>query len=64
MLLLERERKGRGITQAELARLSGVNDSYISKAEKHGFAYPAHIRRIARALEFDGRPGDLLKEVE
>lgn len=48
---IEKERKKRGLTQAELAKHLGVDPSYISKIEKPGFIPSEKVlANIARAL--------------
>lgn len=43
MRLLELERRKRGMTQADLGELAGVDASYICRAERHGMAYDGHL---------------------
>lgn len=63
MLYMEYLRKMRGMSQRELGESAGVDPSYISRAERHGFAYPAQLERIAAALGHEGETSDLVKEV-
>lgn len=64
MLLVEKERRNRGISQAKLARLADVNQSSMSRIE-HGNepAYPHRGKRIADALGWTGDPAALFEEV-
>jgi transcriptional regulator with XRE-family HTH domain len=64
MRLLELERRKRGMTQAELGGLAGVDASYICRAERHGMAYDGHLGKLASALGWEGPPGNLMKEVK
>lgn len=65
MVILERVRHARGMTQQRLAKSSGVDSSYISKAE-NGLVrlYPSQLAKLAAALEWDGDPGELLEEAD
>ena len=63
MLLLELERRKRGMTQAELGKLAGVDASYICRAERYGMAYDGHLDKLASALGWEGPPANLMKEV-
>jgi transcriptional regulator with XRE-family HTH domain len=52
LLSLRELRQGRGLTQRELSRLSGVSAGAIYQLE-NGLrgAYPATVKKLARALE-------------
>lgn len=66
MRLIEKKRRERGLSQLELGCecKPTVAPSYICNAERHGFAYPSHIERLAKALDYEGDPAELLAEVE
>jgi len=58
---LKRERKERGMSQFELARLTGIHPSDISKLESG--KYPCHDswrRRIVEALDWPADKADEL----
>ena len=51
MLQITRERRGRGWSQAELARRAKLDQSPLSKIESGWLQpYPRQLRRLARAL--------------
>lgn len=65
MIVLERERRARGLSQRKLMLATGVDSSYISRAERMGMRlYPGQASRIAEALGWTGDPADLFKEVK
>lgn len=66
MRLLEQMRRERGLSQLELGCKCkpSVAPSYLSNAERHGFIYPSQLKRIAKALRYEGDPSELLEEVE
>ena len=54
--MLKTLRKNRGFTQAELAKRSGISQSYISDLEKDYFVYSPTVRQIialSNALDAD-----------
>ena len=64
MLLVERERKRLGLSQAKLARLADVNASSMSRIERgKEQAYPHRGKRIAEALGWRKDPAELFEEV-
>lgn len=64
MLLIELERKRRGLSQAKLARLADVNATSMNRIERGKEpAYPKRGARIAAALGWKGDPMELFKEV-
>ena len=63
MQLLTKLRKEKGLSQRELSRISGVDASTISRAEKRALMYASQARSVADALGWDGDPMDLFKEV-
>lgn len=64
MLRLTKERNRRGLSQAELSRISCVNQSSMSRIER-GIepAYPQRGQRIADALGWAGDYAELFEEV-
>ncbi|MDM8289306.1 helix-turn-helix transcriptional regulator [Slackia piriformis] len=65
MIVLEKERRARNISQRKLMQLTGVDSSYLSRAERMGMRlYPGQASRVAEALGWDGDPADLFKEVD
>ena len=64
MLNLKYERVKRDLTQPELGAMANVDPCAISRAERHGYAYPGHLRRLADALEWKGDPRELLHEAK
>ena len=64
MLNLKFERVKREMTQSELGVVSGVDPAMICRAERSGFAYPGHLKRLAAALDWKGDPQELLLEAE
>lgn len=63
MKVLTKMRKAQGMTQAELCVRSGVDEARISKAENYGSIGASQLERIAAALDWQGEPQELLKEV-
>lgn len=64
MLVFTEVRKSKGISQAKLARLAGVNQTSISRIERGKEpAYPKRGKRIADALGWEGDPSELFEEV-
>jgi transcriptional regulator with XRE-family HTH domain len=65
MRRLRAERVALGLSQAELARRSGLNATTVCQAESGRFRpYPAQLRKLARALGVPAaRAVDLLLEV-
>ena len=60
MLRIVAERRRRGLSQSQLARLANVHPSTLSRLEAgKEFAYPGWRRRLGRVL---GVPGDVLFE--
>ena len=63
--ILKKLRQKHGLSQRELARKAGVSASYICNAETRGFKlYPRQAERLAAALDWEGDPSDLTKEVD
>ena len=64
-MVIEREMKARGLSQARLARLAEVNATSLSRIVR-GIepAYPKRGQRIADALGWKGNPSELFEEVE
>ena len=60
---LELERRKRGWSQMDVSISSGVDASYICKAERYGIAYAAHLEKLAEALDWDKDPQSLLEVV-
>lgn len=64
MILLTKVREGAQLSKRKLERLSNVCAPYISKAETRGLRlYPVQMERIAKALNWEGNPMELLEEV-
>lgn len=64
MLILTEVRKRKGVSQAKLARLAGVNQTSLSRIENgREPAYPRRGKRIADALGWEGDPAKLFEEV-
>lgn len=64
MLVFTEVRKSKGISQAKLARLAGVNQTSISRIERGKEpAYSKRGKRIADALGWEGDPAELSEEV-
>lgn len=64
MLILAEVRKRKGVSQAKLARLAGVNQTSLSRIENgREPAYPRRGKRIADALGWEGDPAKLFEEV-
>lgn len=64
MLILAEVRKRKGVSQAKLARLAGVNQTSLSRIENgREPAYPRRGKRIADALGWEGDPSELFEEV-
>jgi transcriptional regulator with XRE-family HTH domain len=66
MKVLQRERQARGLSQAALARKSGVCEANYSRIERgRSIPYPPELQRIAAALDWPAaRAEELLEEVE
>ena len=63
-ILLEKVRFDRRMSKRELANKSGVDTCFISYAENRNFLlYDSQLEKLAKALDFDGDPQDLLMEV-
>ncbi|MDR1184125.1 MAG: helix-turn-helix transcriptional regulator [Coriobacteriales bacterium] len=61
-LALERHR--RGLSQSGLSQLAGVPRTQISMIETGRIvAWPGHLKRLAKALDWKSDPKDLIKEV-
>lgn len=59
------ERMKKGMSQAELARRIGANQSSLSRIERGKEPpYPLRSIRIARALGWEGDPAELFEEAE
>lgn len=64
MMELTHRRKLIGVSQAELARMTGAHPTSISRIESGKEPpYPLRAKRIADALGWDGDPMELFKEV-
>ncbi len=64
MLILTKEREARGWSRAELGRRSRIHPATIGKVELGRLIpYEVEISRIARALDWQGDPDELLEEV-
>lgn len=61
--ILKLERTKRDWTQTELGAAANVDPVMICRAERHGYAYPGHLKRLAVALDWKGDPRELLQEV-
>lgn len=64
MRKLEYERRKKGMTQLRLGFYSGLDPSYISRAERHGNVSGRNLIRIANALGWEKDPRELLEEVK
>ena len=60
---LKVERTKRDWTQTELGAVANVDPVMICRAERHGYAYPGHLKKLAVALDWQGDPAELLQEV-
>lgn len=64
MLVIERELRAKGLSQAKLARLAEVNATSLSRIVRGVEpAFPKRGRRIADALGWKGDPAELFEEV-
>lgn len=64
MIRLRQLRLARGKSQSALGRTSGVNQVVISAIETgHLQPYGSQLRRLAKALAWNGEPERLLDEV-
>lgn len=61
---LKFERKKRDWTQTKLGAVANVDPSMICRAERSGYAYPGHLKRLAVALDWEGDPYELLQEAK
>jgi len=59
---LRRLRRKRVLTLRELGEKAGVSKDTISRIEREGTAYPATIRKLAKALDIDA--SELVPEEE
>ncbi len=57
-------RKEKGLSQRALSRVSGIDASTISRAEKQSLMYRSQAQNIADALGWEGDPMELFEEVE
>jgi transcriptional regulator with XRE-family HTH domain len=58
------ERHKRGLSQAGLSQLANVHRPQISMIETGRIvAWPGHLKRLAKALDWKDDPKDLVKEV-
>lgn len=65
MLRIKLEIEKRGISQSQLARMAGVNQTCISRiVNGKEPAYPRRGRRIAEALGWEGHVEELFKEIK
>ena len=55
-------RRKRVLTPRELGEKAGVSKDTISRIEREGSAYPATIRKLAKALDVD--PSELVPDEE
>lgn len=65
MRILEIERRRQGLSQAGLARGSGLNQATISQIESGyiGKPYPSQLEKLKEALGYDDDAAKLLDEV-
>ena len=64
MLLIKKLLHERAIKQSELARTTGINESTISLIVNGRFyPYPVQKKKIALALNYDGKIEELFREV-
>lgn len=64
MLRVEQELFKRRMSQAECARLAGVNQTSMSRIVRGKEpAYPHRGKRIADAIGWEGNPSELFEEV-
>lgn len=64
MILLEKLRKERGISQRRLWMATGVDIASISKAERNRALSVGQLKRLADYLGYSGDCTDLMQEVE
>lgn len=65
MLLVQKERVERGLSQSKLERMAGICQSSMSRIERGKEpAYPRRGKRIAEALGWQGDPAELFEEVD
>ncbi|MEG2267047.1 MAG: helix-turn-helix transcriptional regulator [Acinetobacter sp.] len=64
MILLTKERKDRGLSMSALARAAEMHVSSISQIEGgHLKPYPGQVEKLATAIEWNGAPIDLFREI-
>ena len=64
MITLTKERKNRGLSMSELARNACMHVSSISQIEGGRLQpYPGQVKKITKALNWEGDPGELFEEV-
>lgn len=64
MYRAEIERKRQGLSQAEIARRTGLSNVTVNKVERGATPpYPKYKEAFAKALEWKGNPSDLFEEV-
>ena len=62
MLEITCQRTARRWSRAELGRRARIHPARIGQAELgHAILYPVELRRLARALKYEGDPGELLQ---
>lgn len=65
MLEMTKERKARKLSMSALAATAHMHVSSVSQIESGRLKpYPGQVRKICAALEWQGDPMDLFKEVE
>ena len=65
MLVITNERRKRNMSQAELARRAGINQTSLSRIESGKEpAFPKRGQRIAEALGWTDAPEKLFEEIE
>jgi len=63
--VLEKMREERGMTKADVARKAEIQQGVLGWVESGRFTpYCSQLEKIAAALEWDGNPQELLKEVD
>lgn len=65
MKQLQHEREAKPWTRWELGRQANIHPAEVGKFESgRTIPYPAQLKRLAKALSFEGDPTTLLDEVE
>lgn len=64
-LLCKQIREEKGMNKSDVARKTGIQQGVIGWIESCRFIpYDSQLKKIANALDWDGDPQELLKEVE